>query len=131
MDVGEDFGCGLGETGDLPGLNRIEKLLAQTIFQLMYVFANRRHDRKRVEFPIILPHEKENVQALFGQRAMTGNALSLGQGAGNFFVPALKPDQITFVVDFNPPPGIFNERHFAASDPNSPQRAQRFKPKVA
>jgi hypothetical protein len=126
MDMGENLGGGLGKAGDLPSLDRVEELFLQTGFGLVHIPAYRRHDRKGVEFFKIVPKKSKDVQAFFGEGTPLGNPLPLRQGASDFFVPILEPDQVTFVVDLNALPGMFDERHLFSSDQIIlPQRSQR------
>ncbi len=70
VNMGQNLGRGLWQTGDSPCLDRIEEPFAHAIPWLTDILADGLNNGEGIEFFIVIPQVPQYVHSLFGQGAL-------------------------------------------------------------
>ena len=92
----DHFLAGVRQSGDLPGLDRVNKLFRYTVLGLVDILAHKSNDGKEIMLPVILPHEPQDIQPVFRQ---IRDPFPRGNDARNLFRPVLESYKEPVVVN--------------------------------
>src|SRR3990172_346244 len=104
----DHFLAGVRKAGDLPGLDRINKLFCYAVTRLVNILANKANDGEKFMFPVILPHELQDIEPVFRQ---VRDPFPPGKDARDLFRPVLKSYKEPVVVNIYFQPFLFYHRH--------------------
>jgi hypothetical protein len=108
----DHFLAGVRQPGDFPGFDRVHKLFFYAVAGLMNILAHKAHDGEEMMFPVILPHELQDVELVFRQ---ISDSFLYGEDARYRFRPVFKIDKEPVIVNGYPDIFVYYHRHWAFS----------------